>query len=472
MRTLSSVVITLWLAAAATAQSDRARLYSTPSPPPREVLDRLNLREAWAVYVPTLDRRDGILSFHLAPLWRRNTPTMHLLVQTRSGLIVALDAETGQTLWRTRVGDPYKGTFALGFNNFDVVAERGTRIYGIRRENGEIRWQLDIAAVSSAPPLADSGFVYLALGAREVAYYVLPPENQIRPEFLTSYSSPVPLHLPPVQTPGSLVYPSPEGSIAILFKDRPRVDQRLQTGGGLFAGPGIHEADGTIYFGSLDTNVYGHSLGAAEQPWRFSTGGPVSRTPFVNDEDVYVFADGRGLFRLRRRALDGKQLAADLVRRAVLTQAQIDEVTKELGPRAQDTASLLTALRRKGYLTQRQRELISYRSGEQVWRVATAEQVLAVNPKFVYATDRSGRLLILDRERGRELSRYNVRDFVVPTSNELTDRLYLAANSGLVVCLHDRDYTGPVSMKKLVKPEATRPPKERPTLPNRGGNGR
>src|SRR5262249_44787756 len=150
------------------------------------------------------------------------------------------------------------------------------------------------------------------------------------------------------------------------------------------------EADNAIYYGSQDTNVYGNSVGGAEPPWRFAAGGAVPRTPFVNDEDVYVHAEGRGLFRLRRRTLDGKQLAAELVRRAVLTQAQIDEVAKELGQRGQDAASLLSSLQRKGYLTQQQRDLINYRSGEAVWRFSFGEDVLAVNPKFVYATDRSG----------------------------------------------------------------------------------
>ena len=32
------------------------------------------------------------------------------------------------------------------------------------------------------------------------------------------------------------------------------------------------------------------------------------------------------------------------------------------------------------------------------------DRVLAVNPKFVYATDRSGRLVVLDRIRGNILS--------------------------------------------------------------------
>ncbi|MBI1916826.1 MAG: PQQ-binding-like beta-propeller repeat protein [Planctomycetes bacterium] len=471
MKQLASVAIPILLASLVSAQSERSRLYSTPSVPPREALERLNLREAWATYVPTDDRRDGILSFQFAPVWRGDRATLQLLVQTRSGLIAALDAETGQTLWRTRVGDPYKGTFALGFNNTDVVAERGTKVYGVSRENGEQRWRMEMASVSSSAPLADAGFLYLVLGTREVAYYGLPRQNQARPDFLTSYTSVIPLQLQPVQTAGSLAYPSPEGSVVVLLKERARVSQRFQTAGALLAGPGVHEADNAIYFGSQDTNVYGNTLGGAEPPWRFSTGGAVSRTPFVNDEDVYAHAEGRGLFRLRRRTFDGKQLAAHLVRLAVLTQAQVDEVTRELGPRGQDSASLLSGLQRKGYLTQQQRDLLRYRSGEEVWRFSAGAEVLAVNPKFVYATDRSGRLVILDRDRGRELSRYNVRDFVVPTANELTDRIYLAANSGLVVCLHDRAYAAPVSMKKLLKPEAALEPKKPPSLPG-GGDGR
>src|SRR5262245_1686620 len=213
MKQLASVAILLLLASLSPAQSERTRLYSTPSVPPPEVLDRLNLREAWATYVPTDDRRDGILSFQLAPLWRGNRSSLQLLVQTRSGLVAALDPETGQTLWRTRIGDPYKGTFALGFNNSDVVAERGTKVYAVSRQNGEQRWRMEMAAVSSSAPLVDASFLYLELGTREVAYYGLPRQDQARPELVTSYTSLIPLQLQPVQTASALAYPSPEGSI-------------------------------------------------------------------------------------------------------------------------------------------------------------------------------------------------------------------------------------------------------------------
>ena len=38
---------------------------------------------------------------------------------------------------------------------------------------------------------------------------------------------------------------------------------------------------------------------------------------------------------------------------------------------------------------------------------------------------------------------------MTPVSNELTDRIYLASNDGLLLCLHDRDYAKPVRVKNV-----------------------
>src|SRR5262249_20195549 len=97
-------------------------------------------------------------------------------------------------------------------------------------------------------------------------------------------------------------------------------------------------------------------------------------------------------------------------------------------------------------------------TGETVWGNGSADRFLAANPKFTYAMDRSNMLMVLDRKRGTELSQYCFRDFVFPVSNELTDRIYLAANDGLFVSLHDRDYPTPVEMKKVPEPRSVLPP--------------
>ena len=41
---------------------------------------------------------------------------------------------------------------------------------------------------------------------------------------------------------------------------------------------------------------------------------------------------------------------------------------------------------------------------------------------------------------------------MVPISNDLTDRVYLAANDGSLICLHDRDYAKPVPSKHDEEP--------------------
>ena len=96
--------------------------------------------------------------------------------------------------------------------------------------------------------------------------------------------------------------------------------------------------------------------------------------------------------------------------------------------------------------------------------------VLAVNPKFVYANDRSGRLVILDRIRGNLLSTVDWRDFVLVTPNTWTDRLLLGAQNGLLICLHDREYTRPVyhqqfddvATRRLSRPVLIRPIEGKP----------
>jgi hypothetical protein len=274
-----------------------------------------------------------------------------------------------------------------------------------------------------------------------------------------NYRSRIPLQLQPAATDKFLVYPSAAGSVSVLFKDVAGQFVRFRTESTLLAPAGVHEAEEMVYIGSRDTYVYGNPIVTGEPAWRFTTGGPVTRAPFVNEDDVYASGEKVGLFRLRRRTLDGPQMIAYIGRLGTVGPVQLEEVRRELGPaRVRDAATVLSTLQRKGYLSDRQKDQLAWRGGDPVWKNVEGDGVLAVNPKFVYAVDTSGRLLILDRERGTRLSGCNFRDFVFPLVNEFTDRLYLAANNGLILCLHDRDYARPVSMKRLPEPPAVGPP--------------
>ena len=114
---------------------------------------------------------------------------------------------------------------------------------------------------------------------------------------------------------------------------------------------------------------------------------------------------------------------------------------------------------------------IDIATGEVVWRTeGGADQVLAVNDEFVYLKDRAGYLVIHDRARPTDvatkrslpLARLDVKDFGVDVTNDKTDRLFLASDNGLLVCLRDASakYARPVPLVPPAPPAAVQPPKQ------------
>jgi hypothetical protein len=158
----------------------------------------------------------------------------------------------------------------------------------------------------------------------------------------------------------------------------------------------------TAYLASRDYHVYGLEMVAGRILWRFTADRSIFRKPIATDEDLYITPERGGLFRVNRE------------------------------------------------------------TGERIWRNPEAERFLAHHRTLVYAMDRYGQFLVLDRARGTQLGSLDLRDFIVPITNELTDRIYLAANDGLIVCLHDRAYPGPFKVTNVPEMKPPPPAKEKP----------
>jgi outer membrane protein assembly factor BamB len=65
-----------------------------------------------------------------------------------------------------------------------------------------------------------------------------------------------------------------------------RIKWRFPTGDRIVSSPVY--ADGTIYFGSDDGNIYAVSTADGRQHWKRATGGPVAATPAIVGETLYV----------------------------------------------------------------------------------------------------------------------------------------------------------------------------------------
>jgi outer membrane protein assembly factor BamB len=436
MRTMIAT-LTLVLTATSAPGQERERLYSDPAIPPREALDRLNLEIAWRVELPMQSRRDGVVSIQHTG--------RQIVAQTRGGIVALFDAETGRPVWRVRIGEPYLGAFPPAFNSSSVFAINGTILYALDRSNGALLWQLSLPGGLVMQPLADEDQVYIFTGTglvyayhpttvevlTKVTPFALPPSygerdvtiksdeqyvQQVRPILQWDATTRLRVELGATQSPELVLVPDPGGQLLGLAKYpkqyfRPEA-YRFPLESPLLAGPGAFGS--TAYFPGRDGYVYAFDMARARIVWRQLVGtSPVIRTPIVSEQDVIVVSEREGMSRLDR-----------------------------------ETGTLLWRIPAGNRLQTAQ---------------ADAAVFLAASPKFVYALDRSGRLVVLDRSRGLLLSRYDVRDFVVPVVNEQTDRVYLAANNGLLLCLRDRDYPEPQRARKLSdrESEAGKSPDER-----------
>jgi hypothetical protein len=181
-----------------------------------------------------------------------------------------------------------------------------------------------------------------------------------------------------------------------------------------------------LYVATADSNFISLSIRELREPstaantlprGKFTTGGPIVHRPVLTDDSIYVVGDRWGLIRLRHQTLEpywNERLPDGRIR-----------------PRPNDQVA----------------------------------QVLSVSPNYVFALDRRGKLLVIDAVRGSTLSSFDVSAFSVPVTNEVNDRVYLASNSGLLLCLRDRNKVVPVALRKPAAPKkAVEEPKEEPKV--------
>ncbi len=469
MMKLATPVLTILLAAGVASAQNPTRIYTHPLVPTDEALNRLGMKLAWKTYAPVESSQDGISTVHVVG--------DRIFLQLRNGAVLAINADTGQTIWRARVGAAYKPKVGLGFNFDTVFGFNGTKLFALDRATGRTKWESELENMPTTAPVADSGRVYVCLAGNKISVFNLPvvelgappppePNKQLRPgekpkpeilppppdqparrsamgvlygndtrvnSPLTDPSKPPRVTSTPLTTaqqarmslagnfrlplaweyvaesrldvaplvslrkpdsPGVLMIPSSNGITYGTMKVEKALMYSFQTESPISAQPVQYGDIAYMPFG--DATFIAMNIENSKLLWRLPTGGTSRIRPEVADEDVYMMPEREGLYRLNRA------------------------------------------------------------TGEVIWKNRRAERFLAQNPQMVYALDQAGQLLVLDRARGTLLSSYDVRDYKVVVVNDYTDRVFLAAHDGLIICLHDKHYATPAWSKQFVeegKPE-------------------
>jgi outer membrane protein assembly factor BamB len=468
MKNLTALVVTLALASGGILATPT--LVTRPEVPTAEALARLNLVHGWTAHLPVDGERDGIATMQMFP--------GQILIQLRSGLVVSLDAETGQTQWRAQVADPYHVSIGLGVNAKTVFGYHTLRVFALDRLTGRLQWQYRLPDVPTAPPVATNNELYVCTGRGHLYAFQLPvledelgsqPAGSPKPDkpekpgdpptskpapagtyigertgarsslglggsiadaeaeavngkfrLLTLYEvntlsrvETQPLLMPSLpDEPGNVVVLGVKGTIEGMAKRAKELAFRVEDDAAAATGPTQHGMTG--YFSLQNGNVWAVNLEKGHTDWRFAAPTGAALPLAATDDSVFLTIPRAGLYRVNRE------------------------------------------------------------TGREDWHAANAEQFLAANKKFVYATDRLGQLVVIDAVRGNILSTLNTRSFTVPLSNEYSDRIYLAAHDGTVTCLHDREHARPwwsrkpASEKKKEEkklPEEPKPEVKKPEEP-------
>ena len=98
-----------------------------------------------------------------------------LFVQTDQGKIDAINANTGERLWVTQVGEPGRITTQPAISHKYVAAVNGSTVYVLNRVTGKILWSASLPGAAGAGPCLSQQRVFIPLVNGRVLGYRLTP---------------------------------------------------------------------------------------------------------------------------------------------------------------------------------------------------------------------------------------------------------------------------------------------------------
>jgi outer membrane protein assembly factor BamB len=132
---------------------------------PRDVAARHGLERAWFAQIPVDPARSRVSTWYLY--------FDRLYGVTDSGIVTALDSETGAQLWTKRVGKPDAGAFGPGANDKYLGIVSGAKLYLLDRHDGSTVWVRQLGGAPSSGPALSDEYAFVALVTGRIEAYDL-----------------------------------------------------------------------------------------------------------------------------------------------------------------------------------------------------------------------------------------------------------------------------------------------------------
>ena len=202
-------------------------------------------------------------------------------------LVLLLDRDSGEPLWRLRVNGPIHSGPLLDGDRLYVATERpGGSVTAVRLRDGRRLWSQRVGSV--AAPLAFDGEGLYA-GTETGRVLRLDPENG-RPVWRADLGGAI--RAAPVVTPREVLAATTRDTVYLLDRATGAVRARLATAGSVLATPAL--GPGRLFLATSRGRVAAVSLPELSVVWDFDAGDAVFGAPALVGDTLYVLArDGR-----------------------------------------------------------------------------------------------------------------------------------------------------------------------------------
>jgi outer membrane protein assembly factor BamB len=388
---MSRRLVLVWALLALSASPVRAQMpFPVDLLPKREALSRVGLERAWKGVVPLSGNEKMIsLSFSQDLVFAR----------TSKGFMYTFNAETGQLLWHTRLGEVSIRPFPASTNSFAVFVTNLNYLFALDKKTGKPFWKHDLGAVPASAAACDEKRVMVGMATGKLYGFNLKVADKRtgklkisdEPIYAWNWQTHASMDTRPLPAGEIVVFGSDDGTVYVAFSNESTMLYRFATGGAIGDGFGTH-GNRLLLVPSADKNLYGIDILTSHALWTYASGAVIDQEPLVADDDIFV----------------------------VNTAGRLSSIDPD--------------------------------SGTPKWTTSTHDgQLVSVGEKRLYLESRTGDLFMVDRTTGQLVSSagstgragLNLRQYDLGLTNRENDRLYFATQTGLVICLREKGKVTP-----------------------------
>ena len=220
-------------------------------------------------------------------------PKITLYALGSGGTLQAMDAETGEPLWNTTVGNPGVPTEVPGVSEAHVAVINGATLYVLDRASGTTLWRQSLDGAAGAGPAVTDGVVFVPMLSGKIQAYPLDKPTSF-PKYFQSFGRIV---FQPTASPTSVTWPTDRGFLYISAPDALNVRFRLEAEQTI-ASRATYRNPNMVFMTSMDGYLYAVHDQTGQLVWRFSTGQSISQAPVPVEDSLFVVTEEATLFRI------------------------------------------------------------------------------------------------------------------------------------------------------------------------------